>query len=276
MKEPLPEFENPPVIEVVLSVQFEPLKRLKAAHLGLFWSELRDRYPNCEEKPPLSPSFESFETPSFPRELDVRVETTPPMPRIWFKNEAGTALIQIQQDRFIYNWIKTNEPIEYKRYVRIKETFERELNIFLKFLGNEKLGDVVPNQAEITYINSIIGEEIWSDLSEADKFLTVFKPKYSDHFLGHPENLNMLLRYIIRDDQDKPIGRLHVSVEPKYRRVDKKPLYSLTLTARGIAAGEGLNCAFDFIEIGHEWIVKGFKSLTTPEMHQKIWRIKNG
>ena len=45
MPTPLPDFENPPVIEVVCGVSFAPLTDLKAVHLGLLWERFRDRYP---------------------------------------------------------------------------------------------------------------------------------------------------------------------------------------------------------------------------------------
>jgi len=39
--ETLPTFENPPVVETVMSVQFDPLSKLTDAHLGGFWFERR-------------------------------------------------------------------------------------------------------------------------------------------------------------------------------------------------------------------------------------------
>jgi hypothetical protein len=38
------DFENPPVIETLLSVQFVPLPNLTLPYIGLFWREVRDRY----------------------------------------------------------------------------------------------------------------------------------------------------------------------------------------------------------------------------------------
>ena len=40
---PLPEFDNPPVIEVALSVQFETLANLRTPQIGVLWQEFRDR-----------------------------------------------------------------------------------------------------------------------------------------------------------------------------------------------------------------------------------------
>ena len=59
-----------------------------------------------------------------------------------------------------------------------------------------------------------------------------------------------------------------MDVQPAIRVSDKKPMYAMNLTARGIC-GQG----YDFFDIGHRWIVKSFEHLTTEHMH-KIWRKK--
>ena len=56
----LPNFDNPPVVETALSVQFGPLPLLKTAHLGLLWSDYREAFPRSEERPPLDPVVEQF------------------------------------------------------------------------------------------------------------------------------------------------------------------------------------------------------------------------
>ena len=45
----LPDFTDPPLIEVILSIQFSALARLKSAHIGLLWERLRSAYPNVTE-----------------------------------------------------------------------------------------------------------------------------------------------------------------------------------------------------------------------------------
>ncbi len=103
--EQLPSFDRPPVVEVVLSVQFEPLVSLHTPQLGLLWKEFEARFPKTEDQPPLPPSIEQFGRRSMPpvsfsiQEIDG---ATPP--RVWFLNREETELIQVQQDRFIVNW----------------------------------------------------------------------------------------------------------------------------------------------------------------------------
>jgi uncharacterized protein (TIGR04255 family) len=46
-------FDNPPIAEKVMGVEFTPLETWFAPHFGLFWHEIRKDYPNFEMKPPI-------------------------------------------------------------------------------------------------------------------------------------------------------------------------------------------------------------------------------
>jgi len=265
----LPNFANPPVIEVALSVQFNPLTELQAPQLGLLWNEFRPRFSKAEQHPPLGSVVEKFGVRE-PRKVSVQFERGIPVPRCWFLNETGTELIQVQQDRFIHNWRKVGEEDTYPRYERIRETFEKELGTFRQFLAREGLGDLVPNQCEVTYVNHIVSGQGWEKHGEAGEVVMVWSSHYSDTFLSDPEDIRFAVRYVIPDEAGNPIGRLHISIEPAYRVKDDKPIFVLELTARGRPAGEGLEGALGFLDIGREWVVRGFTSITSPSMH-KIW-----
>ena len=102
--DPLPDFTNPPVIEVALSPLYERLPALSAGYIGTLWSEFRDEFPVTEDQPPLGfPIEPSTLVDSGPR---FEMMTEPPTARTWFLNPAGTELIQVQHDRFAYNWRK--------------------------------------------------------------------------------------------------------------------------------------------------------------------------
>jgi hypothetical protein len=70
--------------------------------------------------------------------------------------------------------------------------------------------------------------------------------------------------------QEEPVGRLHIAAEPAFRRSDSSPIVVLTLTARGRPLGVGLDGVLAFLDLGHEWIVRAFDSVTTSKMH-RIW-----
>ena len=85
----LPDFDSPPIVETVLSVQFEPLPLLNTAHLGLLWNEYRLTFPKSEDRPPLQPVVEQFpESPVARVGLKLQaLETSPHL-------ESGSQTIQ--------------------------------------------------------------------------------------------------------------------------------------------------------------------------------------
>jgi hypothetical protein len=120
----------------------------------------------------------------------------------------------------------------------------------------------------VTYVNHIIAGQRWEHYGDIEKVFTFWR---SPDFIppGPAEDLRLHARFVIPGHDGKPIGRLHVVVQPAVRTSDSRPMYLLHLTARGqVGAGA------DFFDIGREWIVTTFKRPTTNSMHN-IWRIKN-
>ena len=270
----LPDFSNPPVVEVALAVQFEPLTELRTPQIGLLWANFRDRFPKIEEHPPLDPMMERFGAPGPPKpSVHFEMMRRPPVPRCWFVSADGTELIQIQQDRFAHNWRKTSasgEPVEYARYKHIRAGFRDELHDFAKFVTLEQLGALKPNQCELTYVNHIVSGPGWQHHGELGKILTLFETRYTDEFLPDLEEARVASAYVIPGPDGKPLGRLRLSIDSAYRRADNYPIMVLNLVARGRPDGTGTEGVMKFLDTGHEWIVRGFAAITTPEMH-KIW-----
>jgi uncharacterized protein (TIGR04255 family) len=266
-----PEFAKPPVTEVVLSVQFEPIQKLTGPQIGLVWTRFRSQFPRVEEHPPIARAFEVFGKPG-PQQVNVQFELTDslPMLRSWFLNDRGDQLIQVQQDRFIHNWRKVGDEDEYPRYKRLIASFTEELVEFGAFLKDEGIGDLALNQCEVTYVNHIIAGEGWEAPGELNKVLTVWSGTYSDEFLSEPEDVRLAIRYTIPSPDDSPLGRLHISAAPAFRMSDKKGVLVLTLTARCRPLENGLEGVKKSLDLAHNWMVRGFASITTRNMHQ-IW-----
>ena len=151
----LPKFKKPPVVEVALSVQFAELPGFGNVHLGLLWNRYRDQYPRVEEHLPLADVEEKFEPQQ--RDIGVIIEAVdqPPFPRLWFMNNPGTRLIQVQRSRFIHNWRKADTEEPYPHYPDIREQFLAAYRNFEKFLEDESIGHPSIRQCEITYVNHI-------------------------------------------------------------------------------------------------------------------------
>ncbi len=265
----LPDFENPPLTEVALSVQFDPLPGLQTPQIGLLWSTFRERFPRTEQHPPLDPLIEKFEPPSQPS-IRLEISNAPPAPRCWFLNEAGSELIQIQPDRFTHNWRKVDREDEYPRYEHVRRQFSEELADFCKFLQVEGLGSFRPNQCEISYINHIEPGDVWSTHGQLSQILTIWKHQYSDDFLSEPESIRTAVQHVFNDDGGDPLGRLHISTQPAFNVVENTPILVMNLTARGAPDRPTNEGVLSFLDRGREMIIRGFASITTPEMH-KIW-----
>jgi len=266
----LPEFDDPPVVETVLSVQFEPLSSLRTAHLGLLWEEYRESFPKTEERSPLEPVTEQFpEAPVTRVGLKFQALENPPIPRLWFVNAQGNEMIQVQNDRFVKNWRKEGKGERYPRYEKtIRPNFDRDYAIFLGFLEHNHLGAPYVNQCEITYMNHILAGHGWERYGDVGKVFTFWhQPGLTPP--GPAEDVRLHARFIIPGNDNRPVGRLHVDLQPAVSVSDNHPMFVLHLTARG-QVGSGI----DFFDIGREWIVRAFKNLTTQSMHN-VWRIEN-
>lgn len=275
----LPDYAKPPVVEVAVGVQFQPLRNLRAHQAGLFWSQIRDRFPLVEEHPELNISVESFEPPTKKPELRIEFSQQLPAPRTWFLNEEGTELIQLQQNRLVRNWRKLRGPAEYPRYKKMKASFQECFGQLKSFVEAENLGDLTSENCEITYVNHIFLPEGRNPHQEVHRILSVFVDESSTDFLRDKayEDATLNLRYQIKDRADsgaEPIGRLHITAEPRWQLKDQKPLIAMTLTARsrsGLTKDVEIS---EFLDLGRKWIVQAFTSITTTEMHT-LWGRKS-
>jgi len=225
----------------------------------------------------LVPAIEDFGKPKTPQirlQLNLPDRPIDEISRVWFMKEDGTQLVQLQQDRLVHNWRKTGTEDVYPRYEAIRSSYRSEIELLESFLAEEGLGVIAPKQCEVVYVNHIEASQDWNIHSELDRVLTTWKSEYSDNFLLSPEDVTFNARYRIHDDSS-PIGRLHIQAQPALRNVDQRPLIVLTLTARGMLPADetGHERIFRFFDLGRDQIVRGFTSITTPEMHQ-FWKRK--
>ncbi|MEK7408566.1 MAG: TIGR04255 family protein [Acidobacteriota bacterium] len=268
------DFRKPPLVEMVLSLQFEPVGGLTTAHVGVLWQRFREQLPLIEEHPPLPPVSEKFRPPSR-TQVEVTVEEKPPVPRVWFLNPENTELIQVQADRFIRNWRKMQGIEPYPRYEPIRDKFRGEVAVLEQFLRDEGLGKVAVNQCEVTYVNHIEPCGLWERHGQLERVLRNWTRLPPGAFLPEAEDGGVRLRFVIHGEAGKPVGRLHVALQPVWKKADGSPILALNLTARGAPLEEGIEGAFAFFDLGRRWIVKGFADLTTAEMH-RVWERIDG
>jgi uncharacterized protein (TIGR04255 family) len=135
--------------------------------------------------------------------------------------------------------------------------------VFLQFAAEQSLGSIEPNQCEVTYVNHIRLLPGLGVAATLDRVLMGWKLGTSDGWLTQGESGEFRARYIIGDKR----GRLYVDARPAVRRDTGQEIIRLDLTARGAPAHPNLDGVRECLDLGHEWVVRGFKSLTTKEMH---------
>ena len=262
----LPEYSQPPVIETVLGVQFSPLTTFSIPHFGLYWAKIREMFPNYEIQPPLGPIIEEFGEGQW-KHVGVSIELAQfPELRCWFKDVSGTKLIQLQRDRFLFNWRKVKDEDVYPRYDNIKPNFAEKWDEFCRFLVEAGLEKPEVNQCEITYVNHIHLGQGWKSYGELKNVIAGWSGAISGNFLPEPESVNIGTRYFLPNGK----GRLHVLMQPAIRRTDAKEILQLNLTARGKPESSTLQHLLEWLDLGHEWIVRGFTDFTTKTMHD-LW-----
>ena len=140
MAKKLPEYQNPPVTEVALSVTFSPLEKWKSAHSGLYWSKVLTRYPLTEVYPELPHQIENFDDVQ-PPTVSIQFEMfNPDNQRYLFLTEPSTRVIQVQRDRFVTNWRQIDGDEPYPRYrADLRPTFEREAFVVDRRAGHGRL-----------------------------------------------------------------------------------------------------------------------------------------
>ncbi len=259
----LPDYENPPLTEVVLGMQFAPPGGYQQIYAKEVWELFRQDFPKVKEQPPLPPIFETFGLPQGP-EISFGI-LEPTHDRFWFLSEAEDELIQFQQDRLLHNWRKVGD--ETKRYPRFENMivkFEDELKRLEEYFTSFGSTKLEINQCELTYVNHILLTEKPGD--NIDSWIRLL---HLDNI--NPDNFTFVYRKIIKDKDGKPRGRLICESSTAINK-SERPIIVLNITVRGAPQEPSIVSAINFIKEGREILVKSFDEITTDFAHEKWGR----
>jgi uncharacterized protein (TIGR04255 family) len=242
------QFTNSPLTEVVCGVEFTA-PDFSAVHFGLYWQAIRERFPvPPQDLPPIG-------------DIDV-LPILPKLRRVWFESADKRQLIQLQANRFHYNWRRQNELEKYPHFEEIYPKFEQEWQIFQNWWL--ELGGL-PLQAtryELTYLNQLDKTFGWNNPGDTSKIFT-FVGKEWNGFLDRPRLNSSELEFILPND----LGTLAVSLNQRLRIEDNSFLIFFELTSRSSSTSSKIT---DWFDASHEYTVKAFLDLIQEDI-KKEW-----
>ncbi len=258
----LAHFNSPPVVEVVLGVQFRALPGFSTAHAGWFWKQFLDsNWVKAKDAPRLDDQLERFGTEIFVAAPPIQFRPGDTPERMQLFHADDQRMIQLQDTRFIYNWRKRQG--DYPTYEGLLPEFRRCYGRFYEFVQHAGLGELSLNQWEIVYVNQIAPGELWTTPNDWPRIF----PQFYVPGAGVPGQsfgtFGGEWHQVLGDNQ----GRLRISLKHGKTPPRGTELLILTFTARGPVTGKDPEQGF---ALGHDAVVNNFLSMTAESAH-KAW-----
>lgn len=256
----LPEYERPPVVEVVASVQFVPVPQF-----------------GMREAVSVSRAFDGWEVIDVPPALEPIVEApsghlvaptlrfglgNPPV-RLLLGTEDGRWIAQIQQDRVAAHERKlTKRPSFANAAPQLRKVSARAAKALDRtLLEGEHRAEIV----EVVYENQIPAGEGWTSFSQLNRVLRVVARTAGDPPYRTFEQAQVAFAYELVEDGEF-LGRLRVIANPQVEPDGARSIH-LRLIGRRVVGDRELDSV---LAQCHADVVQGFTAVTTERMH-KIW-----
>lgn len=261
--QPLPEYERPPVVEVALAIQLEGSIGFRSLDLAAIAGGWADALPHVEERAPLPMMGPEPQDPDVTLEVSDEANT----PRLWLQDAVGNRVLQIQQDRIVVNWRKGGTDDPYPRYDTIRDSLVDAWGRLTGAMSDLGLALPPPSICEVVYVNHLGAIQGWRSAEDTARLLAPWDGSMHDDFLPTDRHEGFVLHYHLPEGR----GWLDIDGWTSDTRSNDR-IMVLTLTSRGRASSSDLGGALDFMNLAHEWIVRGFTSVTTSFAHEKWGR----
>lgn len=255
MSEPV-RFSKPPVSELVFDIAFRLPRPMQTAHVGAFWSIVRSEFPSAIDKAPVPPMQVPLRTGQ-PPTVSVEISELPPLRRTWFEDTEQRELMQLQEDRFIFNWRRKGLEDAYPGYGAIEPLFERRFLQLQEFLDEAGLGAMDYVGFELTYVNQITATNGLGPVALHAALVDHVRDDASERFLPPPQVATTISIYALPEGDG--VLRLQSQGTGSNLRID--------LAARVDATGRDDQYRRRWFSVAHDWIIRGFKDATNPEFH---------
>ena len=235
-------------------------KSLDLAAIAAVWADV---LPTVEERATLPMMGPEPQDPDVTLEVSDEAKT----PRLWLQDAAGNQVLQIQQDRIVVNWRKGGTDDPYPRYVTIRGSLIDAWGRLQALMNGLELVMPPPSICEVLYVNHLGASQGWRSTEDTATLMAPWGGSMSDGFLPTDHHEGFLLHFHLPDGR----GWLDIDSWTSDVRSDDR-IMVLTLTSRGRASSSDLEGALDFMDLAHEWIVRGFTSVTTSAAHEEWGR----
>jgi hypothetical protein len=261
----LPQFERPPVMEIVGAAQFVALPRfglpeiVKVGHVldDYELRELQGQLPPVQEAEPGQP--EPLQLP--------QISFGPPQQRALYYRADERFVAQLQRDRIAINERRIpaeggEDPSSENVWPALQELSDHVKNTLVE--DGADYGPSSVTFVELTYVNAIKpAKNVWQTHGELNRVLRIISTAAGERPWSKVERATVRFSFPLYAD-DTFRGRLHIAAEPGYTE-EGTPMLNLNLiTRRLVDQSESLEVAF---HASHCEAVRAFTAVTTPKMH---------
>lgn len=244
------EFQNAPIAEVVIGIQFDkPL--ISYNNILNFYQTIKTNFVKVKEQQVLSSAIENPNGQTERRLLQGFNS------RKLFINKDENKLVQIQPDRLLFNWRKTNDTDEYPHFSNVYHEFK---NIY------EKLSEICSfenkdNQLEVAYVDHIIIDEFGKNDFNPSEILSIFNIDKKKTVNSIEQNITFPVKNLL--------GNINLQIVSATRNNDKRKIFRMESTCRGARKNEPMD---NWYENAHNELLKLFSNITTEKAKQ-VWGI---
>lgn len=259
------EFENPPVAEVVCGIAFDQAPDFHSSHMGLFWVHIRDEFPITEVRTPILPpdGLKAVELVKFPE-----------MIRHFYRSEDRSELVQLQQDRFLYNWLKTSKDAKYPRYKKIIRRFNQLRRKFNEFYQDLNMPPVMVKELRLEYVNHVPRGDGWETPGDINNIFPNHRfRKRGTKYLRPPTNWNFVSVHPVKDPNSRMNIALRNATRPK-EGGEQEQVFLAQLSVIGKTENPSEREIQTWFNMAREAIDLTFVDITAPDVQKQIWKVK--
>jgi len=250
----------------VLSVALARQSALSGPLLSDVLGDWFQTHPRVEIAPPYEMPPETPGLVATPQAPPFQVIMAAPMfPRYWLVSPDDQELVQVQTNYLAINWRRRDATHDYPGYDEMRTRFVSLLQTAESGLSRHQ-GTLKPTRVELTYINLLHPDNIWSSHEGTHKIVALTVPNGLDY-----ERLSFTYSQALVDSEKQFSGRLHVVLNPAVDWIKQEPQLILTLTARSAdLADQNIDAALHFLDLAHIAAEDSFHRLIS-EAARQVW-----